>query len=84
MHRFVLTKVELLLGRICLPFAALAPQPGQELLDRQVQLGILLRERFARSLQVHEGCSLLGDQRVAGRQVLRQRRGKSRCILHDH
>ena len=69
LDRFV-AEVELLLGRIYVPLAAMTGQTRQQLLNRQVQLGHFLRERFARRLQVDEGGRLLSNQRATRGQFL--------------
>ncbi len=79
LNGIVLAKVELLLGWVFVPLAAMTQQAGQQLLNRQVQLFILLRELLTRRLNFCQSGGLFCDQRTTRGHLLQQRR----CILHD-
>ena len=66
------TVLVLLLTPIFVPLAAMATQLSQELLDRQVQLFILLRKLVLRRLECGERRGKLCDQGMTGRHIRRQ------------
>ena len=78
LHARVVAEVELSLGRICGPFAAMSSQTRQQLLDRQIQLLVLLRQLLTSGREIDDRRGLLDDQRVTGIQILRERT----CVLH--
>ena len=56
--------MKLALRWVIKPLATMAVQLGQQLLNRQIQLFILLRQFLARRLQIHDGGRLLDQQRL--------------------